>query len=93
MIKNKKNHKNIYPSYVSKLNSERESQIILLKSSDNEKLHYLEVTKLSALLRVIKSEHEGKFYFLNCLNFFKKINQTWTTWKSMKKIYSICKNL
>ena len=71
MIKNKKNHKNIYPSYVSKLNSERESQIILLKSSDNEKLQYLEVTKLSALLRVIKSEHEGKFYFLNCLHLFR----------------------
>ena len=48
MIKNNKNHKNIYHSYVSKHNSGRESQIILLNVSDDEKLHYLAVTKLSA---------------------------------------------
>ena len=48
MIKNNKNHENIYHSYVSKHNSGRESQIILLNVSDDEKLHYLAVTKLSA---------------------------------------------
>ena len=70
-IKNNKNHENICHSYVSKHNSERESQIILLNVSDNEKLHYLAVTKLSALLRVIISKYKGVFYFLNCLYLFR----------------------
>ena len=42
--------KEIYPAYLSRYNSNREKQIILLMISNGEGWHYLAVKKLSALL-------------------------------------------
>ena len=56
----------ICPAYVSKHNSNRETQVILLMISNREK-HYLAVKKLLALLRGITSKHNSDFYSLNCL--------------------------
>ena len=53
----------IYPAYVSKHNSNREKQVILLITPNREGLHYLEVKK-------IPSKHHGDFYCLNCLHSF-----------------------
>ena len=69
----------MYPAYVSKKNSYREKQVVLLmipngKGRDAEsegRWHYLAVTKLSALLREITSKNNGKFYGLNCLHSFR----------------------
>ena len=36
--------------------------------TDGEKLHYLAVKSLSALLRGITSNHNGAFYRLNCFH-------------------------
>ena len=61
--------KNIYPAYVSKHNSNREKQVILLIIPNGEgreaksegRWHYLAVKKLSALLRGITSKHQVIF--------------------------------
>ena len=45
----------MYPAYVSKHNSNREKQAILLMISNGEKCHYFAVKKLFALLRGITS--------------------------------------
>ena len=55
----------IYPAYVSKHNSNREKQVILLMIPNEEKWHYLAAKKLSELLRGITSKHYGDFYCLN----------------------------
>ena len=60
----------IYPTYVSKYNSNREKQVIFLMISSEEKWHYLAVKKISALLRGVTSKHYGDFYCLNCLHSF-----------------------
>ena len=60
------NTKKICHVYKSKYNSTRENQVILLMITNGEKLHYLAVTRLSALLRVLTSKHNGDFYCLNC---------------------------
>ena len=61
----------IYPAYVSKHNSNHEKEVNLLMISNGEKQwHYLEVKKLSALLRGITSKYHGDFYCLNCLHSF-----------------------
>ena len=60
----------IYPPYVSKHNSTREKQVILLMISNGEGWHYVAVKKLSQLFRRIKSKHHGDFYCLNCLHSF-----------------------
>ena len=44
------------PAYVSKHNSNREKQIILLMIQNGEGWHYIAVKKLSTLLRGIKSQ-------------------------------------
>ena len=44
-----------------KYNLTRKNQAILLMITDGEKWHYLAVKKLSALLRVITSNHNGDF--------------------------------
>ena len=62
----------IYPAHVSKHNSNREKQVILLMISNEEKWHYLAVEKLSALLTGIKSKHHGEFYCQNYLNFLQQ---------------------
>ena len=52
----------------SKHNLSRENQVILLMITDGKKWHYLAVEGLSALLRGITSNHNGDFYYLNCLH-------------------------
>ena len=62
----------IYPACVSKHNSSREKQVILLMIKNREKQwHYLALKTLSALLRGITSKNNGDFYCLNCLNSFR----------------------
>ena len=58
-------------AYVSKHNSNREKQVILLMISNGEGCHYLTIKKLSALLKGITSKHKGDFYCLNCLHSFR----------------------
>ena len=66
----------MYPSYVSKHNSNSERQVILLMISNGEKLwHYLAVKNLSQLLRGIISKHHGDFYCLNCFHSFARKNK------------------
>ena len=48
----------IYPAYVSKHNSNRERQIILLMIPNGEGWHYLAVKRLSALLSRITSKYD-----------------------------------
>ena len=61
------NSKEIRHGYKSKCNLNRENQVILLMITDGEKWHYLAVKSLSALFRVITSNHKKDFY---CLNYF-----------------------
>ena len=83
----------IYPAYVSKKNSYREKQVILLMISNEKgrdvtsggRWHYLAVTKLSALLREITSRNNGKFYCLNCLHSFRTKNK-------LESHEKVCKN-
>ena len=73
----------IYPAYVSKNNSNREKQVILLMIPNGEKReakckgrwNYLAVKKSSALLRGITSKNNGDFYSLNFLHFFRTKNK------------------
>ena len=70
------------PAYLSKHNSNREKQVILLMipneakskgrkaGSEGQRWHYLAVKKLSALSRGITSKHHGDFYCLNYLHSF-----------------------
>ena len=87
MLKKKK----IYPAYVSKHNSNREEQVILLMISNREKIrYYLAVKKLSALLRGITSRNNGDFYCLNCLHSFRIKNNLNYIKKYVKiKIFAI----
>ena len=67
----------IYPTYVSKHDSKHEKQIVFLTIEDKEKQH-LTVTKLSALIRKIKSTNNTNFFGLNCLHrerFHEKVLQ------------------
>ena len=48
---------------MSKYNTKCESQVILLMITDGEKWHYLAITKLSARLRGIISNHKGDLLF------------------------------
>ena len=61
----------IYPAYVSKHNSNREKQVILLMISNGEKWHYLALEKLSALLKGITPKYYGDFYRMNCPHSFR----------------------
>ena len=67
----------IYPACVSKHNSNREKQVILLIISNGEKgrWNYLAVKILSALLRGITSKHYSNFYCLNCFHSFRTKNK------------------
>ena len=72
--------KTIYPAYVSKHNSNREKQVILLMITNGEgckgqRWHYLAVKKLSALLRGTTSKNNGDFYCLNYLDSFRTKNK------------------
>ena len=61
----------IYPTYVSKNNSNREKQVILLMIPIGKRWNYLAVKKLSALLRRITSKNYGDFYCLSRLHSFR----------------------
>ena len=65
-----KNEK-IYPVYVSKQNSKREKQAFFLMIPKGEGWHYFAVKKLSALLKGIRSKHDGDFYCLNWNHSFR----------------------
>ena len=54
--------KYIYPTYVSKHNSNSEKQVILLMISNREKMSLSCSKKLSALLIGITSKNNGDFY-------------------------------
>ena len=90
----------IYPDYVSKNNSNREKQVILLMIPNGEGCkrsktlatrgksegwHYLSVKTLSALLSGITSKHHGDFY---CLNSYKSL----ATEKKLESHKKVCKN-
>ena len=87
--------KKMYPTYVSKHNSNCKKQVILLmvpngkgcetKSEEQTRWHYLAVKTLSALLRGITSKHHSDFYYLKCLHSFR----TKTKLESHKKV---CEN-
>ena len=75
----------IYPAYVSKHNSNREKQVILLMISNGEKTetkskgqlwHYLAVKKLSALLREITSKKNWRFLLSELSSFLYNKKQT-----------------
>ena len=51
--------------------------------TDGEKWHYLALTKLSALLKEITSNHDGDFYCLNCFHTYRTKNKL----ESHKKVY------
>lgn len=51
----------IYHAYISKQNSNHESEIIDFIVSNGLGQHYLAVEKWSALLRRITSKHDGGF--------------------------------
>ena len=52
----------IYPTYVSKNNSNREKLFIFLMIINGEECNYLAVEKLSTLLTETTSKHHGDFY-------------------------------
>ena len=54
--------KTIRLAYKSKYNRKHESKVVLLTITDGKKWHYLVVKSLLALLREIKSNHNGDFY-------------------------------
>ena len=61
---------NMYPAYVSKNNSNREKEVIILMIPNGEEWNYNAVKKLSALLRGIMSKYHGDFYCMNFLHSF-----------------------
>ena len=81
MLKKKK----IYPADVSKHDSNREKQVIILMIPNGEGWHYLAVKKLSAWLRGITSKNNSDLYCLNCLHYFRTKNKL----ESYKRV---CKN-
>ena len=75
----------LYSSYISKHNSSREKQIILLMIPSRETWHYHAVKKLSALLKGITSKNNGDFYCLNYLHSFR-------TKSKLESHKNVCKN-
>ena len=65
------NTKQIRPAYISKYNSKRDNQVILLKITDieNKKWHYLAVKHISGLLRGITSNHNQDFILFKLFSF------------------------
>ena len=69
--------KELYTSYRSKFNKEREKQAIILMINENEneelednKYHYIAVKNLARLCRNVTSNHNGDVYCLNYLHSF-----------------------
>ena len=77
----------ICPAHISKHNSNCEKIIITLMIPNKEKVvwHNLAVKKVSALLKRITWKHNGDFYCLNCLPFFRTENK-------LKSHENVCKN-
>ena len=73
----------LYPSYVSKHNSDLKKQVILLMIPNRKEWHYLAVKILSALLIGITSKHHGDFYCLNCFYVFATENK----FQSYKRLF------
>ena len=65
----------MYPAYVSKHNSNREKQIIILIILNGEGRHYNAAKRLSELLRAITLKHHSDFCCLNCLHSFRTENK------------------
>ena len=79
------NTKQIRQAHISKYNSKRDNQVILLMITDGEKWHYVAVKSISRLLRGITSNHDGDFYCLNCF-------RSYTTKRRLKKHERICRD-
>ena len=79
------NTKKICQAYISKHNSTRKNQIILLMITDGKKWHYLAVKRLSALLKGITSKHVRDFYCLNCF-------RAYTTENRLERHKNVCEN-
>ena len=79
--------KGMLPAYISKHNTTREKQIILLMIPNEEKegWHYLAVKRLPASLHKKSSNHKGDFYCLKYLNSFRTENK-------LKPRGKVCKN-
>ena len=79
--------KEIFVTYISKINSNYEKQTILLimRNEEREGWNYLAVKKLSVLLRGTTSKHDGDFYCLNCLHSFRTENK-------LKANEKVCEN-
>ena len=85
----------MYLVYVSKYNSSRGKQVILLMISNGEtqreaksegqRWYYLVVKKLSTLIKRMTSKHHGDFYCLNCFHSF-------ATEKKFKLHKRVCEN-
>ena len=75
----KKKYVSKHVAYISKHNSNRENQVILLMIPNGEGQNYVEVKELSALLRGtirrITSKHHVDFYCLNSLHSFTTENK------------------
>ena len=65
----------MYPAYVSKHNSNREKQIIILIILNGEGRHYNAAKRLSVLLRAITLKHHGDCCCMNCLQSFRTENK------------------
>ena len=86
----------IYPAYVSKQNSNRKKQVLLMipngegcEVKSEGRWHHLAVKKLSALLRGITSKRYGNFYCLNCFHSFRTKNK----FQSQKRVCDFCNNI
>ena len=79
--------KEIFPVYISKIDSNCEKQIILLMTPNEEKegWHYFAVKKLPTLLRGITLKHHGNFYCLHCFHSLRTENK-------LKSHEKTCKN-
>ena len=69
------NTEEIEHSYVSKYNTNRKNQVILLMITDDKRWHYLAVKNLSILLRGIISKNVRHFYCLNCFHSYSTKNK------------------
>ena len=76
----------IRQAYISKHNDKRNNQVNLLMITDGDtNWHYLAIKNISGLLRGITSNHNGDFYYLNCLHSYR-------TKTILKKHEKTCKN-
>ena len=62
------NTKKVRLAYKSKHSRKRENQGVFLMITDGKKGHYLAVKSLPALLKRIKSNHNGNFHCFNCFH-------------------------